>query len=96
MHRLEIIHLRLAGRPTPGLVAGLLQALDTADESHPVRIYRHASIPGDLSIHLRTGSSAPEDHRALVAHLVGALQEHGLVEHTVWIEETGQTIGEAP
>ena len=50
-------------------------------------IYRHARIAGDLSIHLHLGPGEGSRLSALGTHLAGALEEHGMVEHTVWLEE---------
>jgi hypothetical protein len=86
MNRLEIIHLRLADATHPGLVEDIRRAIDTGGAGPAAYVYRHATLAGDLSIHLHFEFSGGE-HRALGAHLARALKEHGMVEHTVWLEE---------
>jgi hypothetical protein len=52
-----------------------------------VHIYRHATLTNDLSIHLHLKSSDDAQRSILGTHLAQALQEHGMVEHTVWFED---------
>ena len=47
----------------------------------------HAKVAGDLSIHLHLGPGEGSRLSALGTHLAGALKEHGMVEHTVWLAE---------
>ena len=88
MKRLEIIHLRLVGICPPGLVEDVRKAIVAEGESGSVRIYHHATIANDLGIHLHVeaevGDARPSD---LGVHLAAGLREHGMVEHTVWIEK---------
>ncbi len=84
---LEIIHLRLAGATPPGLVADIRQAIGVGGTATQAHIYRHAKIAGDLSIHLHLGPGEGSRLSALGTHLARALTEHGMVEHTVWLEE---------
>jgi len=55
MNRLEIIHLRLAGATPSGLVADIQRAIAEGGAGTTARIYRHATLTGDLSIHLHLG-----------------------------------------
>ena len=57
-----------------------------------VRIYHHATVTTDLAIHLRPGGSGActSDLGLLLA---AALREHGMLEHTVWIEEKERSHG---
>jgi len=87
MRCLEIIHLRLAGPTPPGLVADIRQAIGVGGTVTQAHIYRHAKVAGDLSIHLHLGPGEGSRLSALGTHLAGALKEHGMVEHTVWLEE---------
>jgi hypothetical protein len=86
MMPLEIIHLRMAGATPPGLVEDIKWAIDIGGTDPATHIYRHASLAGDLSIHLRFRFGNRE-RSAIGAHLARALEEHGLVEHTVWLEQ---------
>ena len=86
MKKLEIIHLRLSGN-TPSALAGKIHA-SIAAKGCPteVRIYRHATVTTDIAVHLLSGKggTCASD---LGLFLAEALREHGMVEHTVWIEE---------
>jgi DNA-binding transcriptional ArsR family regulator len=97
MSRLEIIHLRLSGSASRELIADIQQAIRTEDGAPAGRIYHHATVPGDLSIHLDIApGTVGERLSVVVSRLARALKEHGMVEHTVWIEEPWPTKGEAP
>ena len=87
MKKLEIIHLRLAGNPPAALVEQIHASIATEGCPIEVRIYRHATVPTDLAIHLLSskGGTCASDLGLLLAE---ALREHGMVEHTVWFEET--------
>ncbi len=87
MNRLEIIQLRLAGATPPGLVADIRSAITVGGAGPAVSIYHHVTLAGDLSIHLHFGPGEGSHRSALGTHLARALEEHGMVEHTVWFEE---------
>jgi hypothetical protein len=93
MTRLEIIHLRLAGPTPPDLVADISRAIGVGGAAARAHIYRHATLAGDLSIHLPLESGDEAERSILGTHLAQALQEHGMVEHTVWVEESADTKG---
>jgi hypothetical protein len=84
--KLEIIHLRLAGNPPAALVEQIHASIAAEGCPIEVRIYRHATVTTDLAIHLlpSNGGTCASDLGLLLAE---ALREHGMVEHTVWIEE---------
>ena len=86
MNRLEIIHLRLAGNPPEGLVEKIHTSIAAKGCPTEVRIYRHATVTTDIAVHLLSGKggTCASDLGLLLAE---ALREHGMVEHTVWIEE---------
>lgn len=88
MTRLEVIHLRLAGPTTHCLVEDISRAIEDAGFPFRASIYRHAAVAGDLCIHLHL---RPEDGELsmLGEQLSHALKEHGMVVHTLWIEEWG-------
>jgi hypothetical protein len=93
MTRLEIIHLRLAGPTPPGLVADIRRAIGVGGAAARARIYRHATLAGDVSIHLHKESGDGAERSILGTHLAHALQEHGMVEHTAWVEAPAATKG---
>ncbi|MBW2034844.1 MAG: hypothetical protein JRI94_14910, partial [Deltaproteobacteria bacterium] len=53
-----------------------------------IKLYCHASIDTDLSVHLYwEGGDADIHGSALALRLASALEEFGRVNHTVWIED---------
>lgn len=94
MNKLEIVHLRLAGGCPLSLIEEVRRSTAAADPLLSVRIYRHASVASDLGVHLHLqgneGDARPSD---LGVRLAEALREHGIVEHTVWIEEQSEERG---
>jgi hypothetical protein len=93
MTRLEIIHLRLAGPIPPGLVADIRRAVGVGKATARAHIYRHATLANDLSVHLLLESGDSAERSILGIHLAQALKEHGMVEHTVWVEEPADRKG---
>lgn len=91
MRWVEVIRLRSSSQPRESIIDAIRRAtVELARGATPnVRIYRHHSVPSDLSVHLHHESSgrAPEPS-ALALHLVTALSEMGLTEHSCWIEAT--------
>jgi len=94
MTRLEIIEIRTTGKNHDALEAYLAswQAEVMAVENAPlVKIYRHAVLDTDFSIHLLYDVESREfDVRVLSERLASALKEFGLVNHTVWEEHQPQ------
>ncbi len=90
MTRLEMIEIRTTEKNNAALEAYLAswQTEVYADEKAPlVKIYRHAALDTDFSIHLRYDAQTNEnDFSVLSERLSAALKEFGLVNHTVWIE----------
>jgi hypothetical protein len=86
MKSLEIIHLRLAGNPQMSLIEQVRSSIAAEGCPMEVRIYRDASVPTDLAIHLLSGEveTCASD---LGLRIAAALREHGMVDHTVWNEE---------
>ena len=86
MKSLEIIHLRLAGNPPVSLIDQVRSSIAASRCSVEVKVYRDATVPTDFAIHLLSGefgTCASE----LGLRIAAALREHGMVDHTVWIEE---------
>ena len=86
MNRLEIIHLRLSGSTPSALVRKIHASIAAKGCRREVRIYRHTTVTTDIAVHLLSGKggTCASDLGLLLAE---ALREHGMVEHTVWIEE---------
>jgi hypothetical protein len=90
MNRLEIIHLRTAGRSFASLARQIREAVGSeVDGAGVVTIYRRSGLDTDVAVHIndhrRSDTTSPS---ALGLHLASALSAHGLVEHTVWEELT--------
>lgn len=88
---LEIIHLRLA-RIGSGELKELVAEVVRAAEEEGVRVYQHSRIETDLLVHLhREVEEGCDDPSELGARLVSLLRDHGIVEHSVWVENPGRT-----
>ncbi len=89
MKWLEVIRLR-STEESSGLLKKILRSISPIKQPGlaGVKIYRHASLETDLSIHLQWHSDRPErDGSAPGLHLAHALKEFGLVDHSLWMEE---------
>jgi hypothetical protein len=90
MKWLEIIKLRSAGNHTV-LLEELFQRIANSDKNMglvEMKIYRHAALESDLSVHLHWKSEKPEKNGSgLGIRLVQAFKEFGLINHSIWIEE---------
>jgi hypothetical protein len=54
------------------------------------RVYRHAFLESDLSIHLHWETAVVNSNGSTASlHLVRALGDFGLIDHTTWIPVTG-------
>ncbi len=91
MKRLEIIHLRLAGGCPEGLIGEIRRSAATRQTTMELKIYRHATVATDIGIHiLHEPNEAKKLPGQLGTLLASALREHGMVEHSVWIEEEAE------
>jgi hypothetical protein len=90
MRWLEIIKLRSAGNHT-GLPEGLFPEIANSHkniELAEMRIYRHADLETDFSLHLYWESEQPEQTGSTLGiRLAHALKEFGLIDHSIWIEK---------
>jgi hypothetical protein len=87
---LEIIKLRRAGNGEEilGEFLGSLANSGQIGELIEIRTYRHASFESDLNVHLYWESERPEPNgSALGLRLAQVLEEFGLMNHSVWIDE---------
>lgn len=88
MKQLDIIHLRLAGSHRENLIDTIRKSVCVESDQGTVRFYGNAKVSTDLSIHIHLKTRTQEHaHSELGTRLAAALQEFGLVEHTVWIED---------
>jgi hypothetical protein len=87
MEYLEVIQLRAAGS-IPRLPEEILSLI----QGRPLgwvrlRVYRHAALETDWSLHLRWASHrAQEAGYAWTFRLVQTMKEFGLVHQSVWVE----------
>jgi hypothetical protein len=89
MKWVEIIKLRCAGK-TPEPLKAFLYAVGKNGHYEPkeIRVYRHAAWDTDWSLHLYWESEQPgKDGSALGLRLSKALEEFGLIDHSIWVEE---------
>jgi len=88
---IETINLRSAGTPRERIEQKVPRSVSEQDRSRipvSIRVYRHATLDTDLSIHLLFESPGPEARpSALGQRLASALKEFGLVSHSMWIEQ---------
>ena len=89
MKWLEVIKLRSAGKDS-GSLEELFSSIDKLSQSGLVEMknFRHAALETDFSVHLRWESEqASENGSGLGLRLAQALEEFGLIDHSVWIEK---------
>ena len=91
MKTVEIISVRLDPRRKEPLLKELRATLESrkrSDDQLIFEIYRHATVPTDLCVHLRFESPSaqvlPSD---LGQHLASELREFGQISHSTWVEE---------
>jgi hypothetical protein len=85
---IEVIKLRSAGNRER-----LLEVLRPMTKSArngglvEMKIYRHAALETDLSVHLYWESERPDENGSnLGLRIAQALKDFGLIDHSVWIE----------
>jgi hypothetical protein len=91
MSRLEIIHLRTAGKMSEFLAQQIREAIGPeADGTGVLTIYRRDRLDTDVAVHITSHESGETKvgPSALGLHLASALSAYGLVEHTLWEEMT--------
>jgi hypothetical protein len=91
MSRLEIIHLRTAGKSSETLARQIREAIGSeVDGTGAVTIFRRNGLDTDVAVHITSHGSGEckAGPSALGLHLASGLAAHGLVEHTLWEELT--------
>jgi hypothetical protein len=85
---LEIIRVQ-SSRQAGGVAGELIHGLEldpTVRGSKEIRVFSNET--GDLAIHILWQSDRmPREGSSIGLRLAAALSEHGLVNHTIWIEE---------
>jgi hypothetical protein len=91
MKWIEIITLRSAGETQRNMITEFLKQVEHASKQcqpQDVRVYRHASVETDLSVHIywdRANVAQPRSN--LGDLLIRAARDFGMVSTSVWIEE---------
>ena len=90
MKWMEIIKLRSAEQASEPLTAVLTAIVkDAPCGLIAARIYRHALWETDWSLHIHWDSAKPDKNGSLLGlRLSHAFEEFGLVDHSIWIEES--------
>lgn len=87
MKQLETIQLRLTGNAQNTLINDIRRSVLVGTESDKVRLYFHATVPTDLSIHIHSETNTCVRQTSdLGVRLAAALREYGMVQHSLWIE----------
>jgi hypothetical protein len=89
MHSIEIITLRAAcGKKPDHRFMGLLDVAGDISDLEEIRIYFHADLDTDMSIHLHWQTDEPSRQQSAVGvRLAQLLKDYGLVNYDLWIEE---------
>ena len=91
MKCLEIIELRTSDMDSKDLEKILVRFMDDLNkeyENYRVQLYRHLTVKTDWSFHVHYHSKGLTTSPSPVGlRIASALQEFGLVHHSVWSEE---------
>lgn len=90
MKWMEVIKVRTAGTDFRVLKEFLLSVCKLRQMGlSETRIYRHATLKSDWTIHLYWETEEPKPNGSgLALHLTQAAEDFGLIDHTVWRNET--------
>jgi hypothetical protein len=91
MNYLEIIELRSSNKDYKILSEKLTRFIDDLNkeyENYTVKLYRHLTVGTDWSFHIHIQTEINFTSPSKVGlRITSALQEFGLVHHSVWSEE---------
>jgi hypothetical protein len=94
MKWLEVIELRSVNCNKELLESQLLELIDEVEKAaskQTIKSYRRVMIDTDFSIHLCHDSTEGENRASpLGLRIASALEEFGMVNHSIWIEIPGQ------
>ncbi|MCK9197306.1 MAG: hypothetical protein M0P16_10025 [Syntrophales bacterium] len=94
MKWIEIIKLRVAESNRDSLdqqLAEIILSVNLEQGLREIKLYRHAVVDSDLSIHLYWESERPAPQGSAAGLcLMHLLKAFGLISHSVWVEEAGQ------
>ena len=87
MKVLEVIHLRQMGHSNQSILDVLRATVKAECDGSEVTVLSRIGLASDLSIHIAREVHHPENLQSVTGQrLVAALNEYGLVEHTLWKE----------
>ena len=96
MKWMEVIKLRIAGDEPESVeqkVINLIAEVNHNGGIKEIKLYRHAMLHTDLSVHLFWESESTESFGSATGLcLVHLLKEFGLISHSVWVDEGYRTI----
>lgn len=89
MKWIEVIQLRSSAQELPKLAEKLRRFVSSELSDEVVSVYRHEGVMTDLSVHLvhQTAENSRPD-TTLGQHLAAQLEEHGLIDRSLWVEVT--------
>jgi hypothetical protein len=94
MKWIEIISIRSAEANNELLINELLKPFNQGDKINGLtckKIYRNSLIYTDVSIHIHWKTKIVELQGSFIGnHLSKVLEEYGLVNHSIWLEEKGR------
>ena len=93
MKWLEIVEIRSIRSKRETLKAEMQELMKDEgkmmDEGQAIKIYNHVTVDSDFNIHLFHDSENVETSgSSLGLYLASFLKKHGLVNHSIWIQET--------
>jgi len=93
MKWLEIVEIRSIRSKRETLKAEMQELMKDEgkmmDEGQAIKIYNHVTVDSDFNIHLFHDSENVETSgSSLGLYLASFLIKHGLVNHSIWIQET--------
>ncbi len=94
MNYLEIIELRSSAENDQLIcekLTNFVEELNVESEDCMVKLFRHLTVKTDWSFHLLVQSESKlESPSPIGLRIISALQEFGLVHHSVWSEKCGR------
>ena len=91
MKQLEIIEICSASTKTKVLKQKMTILYDEIRTENPnctVTVYMNSLVNTTFSMHLLYKSDNPDGHQSAIGELIAAsLREHGIVNHSVWIQQ---------
>jgi len=92
MRTLEVLRLRLSAEAPKALADLVRRIVGERSMDVDVRIFRHARVETDLLVvMLREGREGWTEVSEPGLRVAALLRSHGVIEHSVWVEEPGPT-----